>query len=634
MEGAMIAADRLTATDAGGQPQLGLEGLLNELESVRTRVLDQASSLQEQIAAVLPLYRESALNLAHYLGLRQHDLRPLQEALADAGLSSLGRCEGHALAGIDAVLRAGTALMGRTGAAANSCLPPVASAAAGRARLAAHTADLLGPEPAMRRVRIMVTLPAEAAGDYALVRDLVASGMDCARTNCAHDDLGAWRQMAANVRRAANELGRPCRVLVDLAGPKLRTGDLPPGPAVVRLRPRRDQFGALLEPAHVWLTPRDQPGATPGQADAVIPVQAVWLAQVRVGDTLKLRDLRGKRRSLIVTEVRPDGCRAEAEQTAYVGPSTRLRIARRGETPPQKRGVKLCGLPASPGTLVLRPGDTLIMTTSLVPSAPTSAGDRTDRIACSLPGDIATLRSGEPVWFDDGKIGGRIRHVTADGVEVEITQAKPTGSKLRADRSVNLPESQLERPPVTSKDIEDLAFVAESADMVGLSFAESPLGIQQVADALRQHTTRPIGIVLKIETRHGFEHLPQLLLAAMRHRPIGVMIARGDLAVECGYERLAEVQEEMLWLCEAAHLPVIWATQVLDQLTRTGQPSRAEISDAAMAERAECVMLNKGPHVVAAVRALGDILVRMQTHQDKKRSLFRRLRVSAVNDYE
>ena len=104
-----------------------------------------------------------------------------------------------------------------------------------------------------------------------------------------------------------------------------------------------------------------------------------------------------------------------------------------------------------------------------------------------------------------------------------------------------------------------------------------------------------IGIVLKIETRRGFEELPQVLLAAMRSPVIGVMIARGDLAVECGYERLAELQEEILWVCEAAHVPVIWATQVLENLAKDGMPSRAEITDAAMGERAECVMLNKGP---------------------------------------
>jgi pyruvate kinase len=106
------------------------------------------------------------------------------------------------------------------------------------------------------------------------------------------------------------------------------------------------------------------------------------------------------------------------------------------------------------------------------------------------------------------------------------------------------------------------------------------------------------------------------------------MIARGDLAVECGYERLAEVQEEILWMCEAAHMPVIWATQVLENLAKGGVPSRAEITDAAMGERAECVMLNKGPYVVEAVRALDDILRRMQAHQAKKKSMLRSLKIA------
>lgn len=95
--------------------------------------------------------------------------------------------------------------------------------------------------------------------------------------------------------------------------------------------------------------------------------------------------------------------------------------------------------------------------------------------------------------------------------------------------------------------------------------------------------------------------------------------------VEVGYERLAELQEEILWLCEAAHLPVIWATQVLEQLAKSGLPSRAEISDAAMGERAECVMLNKGPHIDEAVVVLDDILCRMAEHHYKKNALLRQL---------
>ena len=135
-----------------------------------------------------------------------------------------------------------------------------------------------------------------------------------------------------------------------------------------------------------------------------------------------------------------------------------------------------------------------------------------------------------------------------------------------------------------------------------------------------------LGLIVKVETRRAFEHLPEILLGAMTGPAAGVMIARGDLAIECGWERLAEVQEEILWACEAAHLPVVWATQVLETLAKTGQPSRAEITDAAMGGRAECVMLNKGPHIADAMRTLDDILRRMQLHQSKKRPLLRALK--------
>ena len=129
----------------------------------------------------------------------------------------------------------------------------------------------------------------------------------------------------------------------------------------------------------------------------------------------------------------------------------------------------------------------------------------------------------------------------------------------------------------------------------------------------------------KIETRRAVHNLPELLLGTLGRASIGVMIARGDLAVEIGGERLAEIQEEILWLCEAAHVPVIWATQVLETLTKKGVISRPELTDAAMAERADCVMLNKGPHVVRAVRTLADILSRMQDHQHKKSARLRAL---------
>ena len=108
------------------------------------------------------------------------------------------------------------------------------------------------------------------------------------------------------------------------------------------------------------------------------------------------------------------------------------------------------------------------------------------------------------------------------------------------------------------------------------------------------------------------------------------MIARGDLAAECGYQRLAEVQEEILWMCEAAHVPVIWATQILESLAKEGLASRSEITDAAAGVRAECVMLNEGPYIVKTVRAFDDILRLMEGHHQKGRSTLRKLRLAAL----
>jgi pyruvate kinase len=157
--------------------------------------------------------------------------------------------------------------------------------------------------------------------------------------------------------------------------------------------------------------------------------------------------------------------------------------------------------------------------------------------------------------------------------------------------------------------------------MVGLSFVQSPQDVTDLRAELDRVGGERVATVVKVETRRAVERLPGILLAAMHGPAVGIMIARGDLAVECGWERLAEIQEDVMSLSAAAHVPVIWATQVLDGLARKGVPSRAEISDAALAERAECVLLNKGPNVVEAIRLLDQILERMQHRQLKRRAL-------------
>ena len=173
--------------------------------------------------------------------------------------------------------------------------------------------------------------------------------------------------------------------------------------------------------------------------------------------------------------------------------------------------------------------------------------------------------------------------------------------------------------------------MVDRADGIGLSFVRTPADVQQLEKELDRLNAKQKSIVLKIETGQAFDNLPRLLLSCLHLSSVGIMVARGDLAVEVGFERMAEVQEEILWLCEAAHMPVIWATQVLESMAQRGAPSRAEVSDAAMSERAECVMLNKGPFIVETVRFLSGVLERMTAHQSKKSSMLRRLAVSQID---
>ena len=227
-----------------------------------------------------------------------------------------------------------------------------------------------------------------------------------------------------------------------------------------------------------------------------------------------------------------------------------------------------------------------------------------------------------------GKIGASVQDVGEHFVVLEVTHAAKGGAKLRADKGINLPDSELHLDALTNKDLDDLQFIVKNADIVGYSFVRRAEDVQRLHEVLKTLGRPDMPTLLKIENRQAFERLPSLLMASLRSSTSGVMIARGDLAVELGWERLAEVQEEILWMCEAAHMPVVWATQVLESLAKTGMPSRAEITDAAMSVRAECVMLNKGPHILETVNMLNGILRRMKGHQVKKRPLLRKLRLA------
>jgi pyruvate kinase len=563
--------------------------------------------------------------------LRQHDIRQLQHELAELGLSRLGRVESHTISSINVVLNALHALAGLPHSEDASTEPKIKQ---GRTRLAAHTEAIFGSSAATFRTRIMVTMPSEAATDPILIHDLLASGMQVMRINCEHDDIDAWLSMIGHLRQAEKALGKSCKVFADLAGPKLRTGAIKPLGRLVEFKIKRDSWGREIAPAFVWLTPASQPETPRLTADAILPIEDSVLALAHANDTLDVDDTRGSRRHLILLERSGNSWLAKCHRHAFIDDSARCKLYR------QENLIAEGALGELPEVLLpitLKIGDTLQLVKSAKLGRP-AIKDEDDhllqpaRIPCSLDSVFGAVEFGQSIWFDDGKIGGTIKAIQPEVIEVLINQAAPQGSKLYSERGINLPDTNLPISGLTDIDSQNLQALAECIDIVGLSFVRDEKDVQALHQKLHDLNATHLGCVLKIETRLGFDNLPHILLAGMQHPPLAVMVARGDLAVEVGYERLSEVQDEILCLCEAAHVPVIWATQVLENMTKRGVPSRAEVSDAALAIRAECVMLNKGAHIIPTIEFLQGVLQRMNGHHEKQHPAMSRLSVSDLRN--
>ncbi|MDX2129831.1 MAG: pyruvate kinase [Chloroherpetonaceae bacterium] len=461
----------------------------------------------------------SAKNFAEYLALRRRDLRHLQAALIPLGLSSLGRSEARVMPNLEAVIAALSAMISKANALT---APKQEDFLKGSLRLEANADDILGKAPDRRNVRMMITLPSDAAKNYSLVSKLLEKGMNIARINCAHDSEEEWSKMIAHIRRAEKSLGLTCKIFMDLGGPKVRTGEI------------------------VDKRTRDK-----GKQDVIAKGELIFLY---------------------------------------------------GNKPRAKNNETL-------------------------------------QVACAIPEILPSIGVGHQVWIDDGHIGSVVEEKRDEGLILRVTNVEAKGRKVKSDKGLNFPDSTLSISPLTSKDLNDLNFICKNADAINYSFvqsAEDVLALQNEISTrlhqakrngkiLKKNNMLPIGMIAKIETKRAVENLPEIIIQGAGNQPFGVMIARGDLAVEIGYQRIAEIQEELLWLCEAAHVPVIWATQVLESLVKKGIPSRAEITDAAMSERAECVMLNKGDYILEAIEILDNVLMRMGQHQTKKMPQLREL---------
>ena len=412
-----------------------------------------------------------------------------------------------------------------------------------------------------RETRIMVTLPSEAASDRDLVRSLATAGMDCARINSAHDDEAAWTAMASNVRAAADAAGRRLPILVDLPGPKLRTGSIEPGPGgrPPAAAPRRARRGPRARPRLARRRGVGKPPTTPGG-----PARRAGLAGGALGRrrrTLHRRagqapPVSGGRRLPRGTVGRDAPGRLPRQRHGADGPSR-----------PARHGSDACRLGGR--SIPLAVGDTLLLTRD---QRPGRSGDRivagTDPV--HPPGG---LRRGVGGRFASGSTTASsavVRRVTPGEIEVEITQAPPGGGRLRAEKGINLPDTSLPGSPRSrAVDEPTIAFAVAHADMVGLSFVSAPDDVRAVADALGAVGGDHLGLILKIETRAGFAPSRSSSPRRLREMP---RVRRDDRARRSRrrgrLRALAEVQEEILWLCEAAHVPVIWATQVLEASRR------------------------------------------------------------------
>ena len=258
----------------------------------------------------------------------------------------------------------------------------------------------------------------------------------------------------------------------------------------------------------------------------------------------------------------------------------------------------------------LKAGDTLFISKASIPSVAPSPNERDSthfEIAVNDPSALAGVLPGHRVWFDDGKIGGIVRERREDAIRVEITVCREGGRKLRLERGVNLPDTMLRLPALTGKDQMDLQFAARRADFVALSFIRTASDVEEFRIALEGIRDARPAMVIKIETKEALKHLPELMLAGMRYDRVAMLLARGDLAVECGIQEMPRIQKRVVQFCAAASLPLFWATGVLERACRTGVPTRAEITDAVEASRAQCVMLNKGTYSIQALKVLGEL---------------------------
>jgi pyruvate kinase len=570
-------------------------------------------------------------NLLCYLALREHNLSGLQEKLTEDGLASLAMSESCVLFSIEQVLKH----FEIKPAASDLCKIDPQKA---RLLIRIQSKSMFGLIPDRilthtdeRLTYIMVTLDSTDIYQYELIEKLLENGMDIIRINCAHNTAREWKSLIETLRRAEEQLlnknkkrsrKRRCMILMDLAGPKIRTGPMELKVRPLQISSTKDIHGRPIRLVEGFLDSEAQEtevinleiGTPPIFVIAVSNVNYGGLGSLRIGQKITFSDSRdGRLRSFTVLErISPTRVKVGLEHTAFLKGGTELEC-QINDSENERKCLFIVGVTKpQPIEINVEAGNILLLYRD---TRLGSAGDNErfggdpPSISCTYPHVLDQVKVGHRVLIDDGKIEAIVRSSNDEYLELEIISPHGISAKIRSNKGMNFPDSGIRIPALTKEDIRNLEFIVKHSDMVGLSFVHGPQDIYDLHKEITKLNRTDMGIVAKIETSDSVHNLARTLIAGLSLPKFAVLIARGDLAVEVGFENLAFVQEDIICLCEAAHVPVILATQILESLTESGLRSRPEIADVLITgRRSDCVMLSNGPNILEAVRTLARLL--------------------------
>jgi pyruvate kinase len=572
-------------------------------------------------------------NLLCYLALRDYDLSDLQQKLAEKGLAFLVMSESHILLSIEQILKR----LGINPANTSSKLCKINSQSA-RPILTKRSELLFGLSSEGRRTHIMVTLDSSDIFQYELMENLLESGMGIVRINCAHKTAKEWELLIETLRTAEEQLSRKgrraegdrCMILMDLGGPKIRTGPMQLKVRPLQISSPKDVHGRPLRLAEGFLdSEADETKEILSQERApqsgfVISISRTnygGLGSLEVGQKITFKDTRdGSPRSITVLErISPTRVRVGLEHTALLNEGMILECQPSDSDGESKCSFTVGALKPQPIEINVEARNILRLYRDIRLG---HVGDPAG-FSCTHPDILNQVKVGHRVFIDDGRIEAIVKSSNEEYLELEVVSPQGTTAKIKSNKGMNFPDSGIKMPALTSEDIRNLDFITKHADMVGLSFVHGPQDIYDLREALSKLGRTGMGVIAKIETSDSIHNLARTVIAGLELPRFAVLIARGDLAVEVGFENLAFIQEDILCICEAAHIPVIMATQILESLAESGLRSRPEIADAIMmGRRAECVMLNNGPNIIEAVRTMARLLSTKEERYHLKYQLF------------